>query len=224
MIAVLLAALLGAQLYATHCADCHGTQLEGRHGVRGAAAVPALRGVGAAAVDFALSTGRMPIEVPGTEPVRGLPSFPRDQINALIAYIVAHGGAGPAIPQVHHSDDLTRGRLLFEANCQACHGATGIGSAAGFAWLAPTLRPATALQVAEAVRTGPGIMPRFDANLLPQSDLDALASYVESLRHVDNRGGWAIGSTGPAGEGFVAWIFGLGGIVLLMRRIGERLR
>lgn len=232
MIAALLAAAvvaasakdLGAQLYATQCAYCHGARLQGRGRTPGGApGVPPLIGVGAADVDFALTTGRMPLEVPGTEPMPGPPSFPRAEIDALVGYVVAQGGAGPPIPRVEPNGDLTRGRVLFEDNCQQCHGATGEGSVAGFGWLAPPLRETAPVAVAEAIRVGPGIMPRFDEQRLPQRDLDALVRYVETLHHPDDRGGWAIGGAGPVGEGLIAWLLGLGGILVLTRRIGERL-
>jgi ubiquinol-cytochrome c reductase cytochrome c subunit len=232
MIAALLAAAvvavpgndLGARLYATHCAYCHGNQLEGSGRTPGGApGVPPLIGVGAADVDFQLTTGRMPLEVPGTQPVAGPPSFPREQIDALVGYITAHGGAGTPIPRVNPGGDLVRGRVLFEENCQQCHGATGEGAVAGFGWLAPALRETAPLQVAEAIRVGPGIMPRFDAARLPQRDLDALVRYVETLHQPDDRGGWGIGGFGPVGEGLVAWLLGLGVVLLLMQRIGERL-
>ena len=59
---------VGGELYSVHCISCHGAQLEGT------ATSPGLRAAGAASVDFQLSTGRMPLEVPGTEPMRGPPS------------------------------------------------------------------------------------------------------------------------------------------------------
>lgn len=215
---------LGARLYAVHCAYCHGTQLQGSGRTPGGApGAPPLIGVGAAAVDFELTTGRMPLEVPGTEPLPGPPAFTPRQSDAVVAYVVAHLGGGTPVPHVDPNGDLTRGRVLFEENCQQCHGATGEGAVAGFGWLAPPLRDTAPIQVAEAVRIGPGIMPRFDAQRLPQRDLDALVRYVETLHHPDNRGGWAIGGVGPTGEGLIAWLLGLGGIIVLVRRIGERL-
>lgn len=209
---------VGGDLYVLHCLSCHGDRLQGTP------QAPPLTNAGAASVDFQLSTGRMPLEVPGTEPMRGPPSFPRGQIDAIVAYVVTHGGKGADIPQVHSSPDLTRGRKIFEENCQACHGATGTGAVAGFGWLAPALLQSTPLQTAEAVRTGPGIMPKFDAHVIPQADLDALAAYVDSLHHPDDRGGYSLASAGPVGEGIVAWIVGLGVTVLLMFAVGETLR
>jgi ubiquinol-cytochrome c reductase cytochrome c subunit len=155
--------------------------------------------------------------------MRGPPSFPREQIDAIVAFVTTHGGAGPAIPRVGASGDLTRGRKLFEANCQACHGATGTGAVAGFGWLAPSVLQSTPLQTAEAVRTGPGIMPKFGERVLPQRDLDALTAYVDTLHHPDDRGGYSLASAGPVGEGLMAWIVGLGITIIVMLAVGEKL-
>ncbi|HEY0614569.1 MAG TPA: c-type cytochrome [Candidatus Elarobacter sp.] len=208
----------GGDLYALHCIHCHGANLEGTPNG------PALTGAGAADLDFQLATGRMPREVPATEPMRGPPSFPREQIDAIIAYVTSHGGRGEPIPQVHASTNLTRGRVIFEENCQACHGATGTGAVAGFGWLAPAVLQSTPLQTAEAVRVGPGIMPKFDAKLIPQGDLDALTAYVDTLHHPDDRGGYSLASAGPVGEGLAAWTIGLGTTVLVMLAVGETLK
>jgi ubiquinol-cytochrome c reductase cytochrome c subunit len=209
---------VGGDLYAVHCISCHGAQLQGTP------MGPSLKNAGAANVDFQLSTGRMPLEVPDTEPMRGPPSYPRPQIDALIAYVTTHGGAGPPIPVLHHNGDLTRGRVVFEENCQQCHGATGDGAVAGFGWLAPSLRAAIPVQVAEAVRVGPGIMPRFGEGDIPDRDLDALVGYVETLHHPDDRGGYSLASAGTVGEGLVAWVFGLGGTIVVMLLVGETLK
>ena len=209
---------LGGELYAVHCISCHGAQLQGSPNG------PPLIAVGAANVDFQLSTGRMPLEVPGTEPTRGLPSFPRQQIDGLIAYITTHGGNGEPIPAVHHSDDITRGRVLYDQNCQQCHGATGYGAVTGYGWIAPPVTPATPVQVAEAVRVGPGIMPHFSEHQIPQRDLDALVSYVDSFHHPQDPGGFSMVSAGPVGEGLVGWLVGLGGAILVMLAVGETLK
>jgi len=209
---------VGGDLYAVHCIHCHGDKLQGTpYG-------PGLSASGAADLDFQLSTGRMPLEVPATEPMRGPPSFPRAQIDAIVAYVVSHGGNGPDIPSVHASADLTRGRKIFEENCQACHGATGTGAVAGFGWLAPAVLQSTPLQTAEAVRAGPGIMPKFDAHQIPQADLDALVAYVDTLHRPDDRGGYSLASAGPVGEGLIAWLIGLGCTVLVMFAVGETLK
>jgi len=208
----------GGDLYTVHCTACHGTKLQGTpYG-------PPLVEAGAANLDFQMSTGRMPLEVPGTEPMRGPPSFPRGQIDAIVAYVVSHGGNGLPKPAIRFSGDLPRGRAVFEQNCEACHGATGTGAVAGFGWLAPAVLQSTPLQTAEAVRVGPGIMPKFDEHQIPQADLDALVAYTESLHHPDDHGGYSLASAGPVGEGLVAWIVGIGVTIVVMLAVGETLK
>jgi ubiquinol-cytochrome c reductase cytochrome c subunit len=209
----------GADLYAQHCITCHGANLIGTPNG------PPLIHVGAANVDFQLATGRMPVAAPGTEPMRGPPRFSREQIDALIAYITTHGGAGgPALPSVHASRDLPRGRVVWEENCEQCHGVTGYGAVAGYGWIAPPITPATPLQIAEATRVGPGIMPKFSDRLLPQHDLDALVAYADTFRHPDDRGGFSMISAGPVGEGLVGWLVGVGGAIIVMLLVGETLK
>ena len=82
----------GRSLYDNGCASCHGEALRGV-----ADNAPSLIGVGAGPVDFYLSTGRMPLQSPRIEPTRGKPLYTRQQIDALIAFIV-HTGGGPRAP------------------------------------------------------------------------------------------------------------------------------
>jgi len=159
----------GAALYADGCASCHGADLRGVRG-RG----PTLRGVGAAAVDFYLSTGRMPLARPGIQPDRAEPVYDRRERAALVAFITARGGAGPPIPVVRpERGDLARGRRLFADACSGCHQIMGKGGI-GTGFVAPGLGEATPTQLAEAVRVGPYLMPRFSREQLPDADVDAM--------------------------------------------------
>ena len=58
---------------------------------------PSLVGVGAAAVDFQVGTGRMPMAQPGAQVPRKKAVYTAEEIAALAAY-VASLGPGPAIP------------------------------------------------------------------------------------------------------------------------------
>lgn len=219
--AVLLASAtsMGGILYAAHCSSCHAANL------RGTANGPSLQHAGAAAVDFMLRTGRMPLEVPNTEALPAPPQLTPAQINAVVAYTLAHGAAsGPPIPAIQSSTDLARGRVLFDDNCQACHGALGTGATTGYGWIAPALHDDTATQIAEAVRFGPGIMPHFDARLISDADLNALVAYVVTLRRPPDVGGYSVESSGPVGEGLLAWIIGIGAAAIVMVLVGETLR
>ncbi len=203
------AAQSGQSLYLQSCATCHGVQGQGT------TTGPALVDAGAAGADFMLSTGRMPLANPGDVPVRKPPAFTDAQIQALVAYVASMGN-GPGIPTVVTDDaELARGAALFINTCAACHGAQGQGDAIGGGYAAPPLDQATPVQVAEAMRTGPGAMPVFDDDA---ADTDAIASYVEYLRAAPATGGLPL-SGGTVAEGLLAVVVGLGLLVLIVRRI-----
>jgi ubiquinol-cytochrome c reductase cytochrome c subunit len=203
----------GAQIFAGGCSSCHGEAAQGIPG-RG----PSLRGVGALAADFYLRTGRMPLDNPLDEPKRHDPAYSPREIEDLTNYIATFGG--PAIPTVDEAaGDLVQGQRLFAQNCAGCHqiagqgGITGEGVVPGFASTEP-------LDVAEAVRLGPYVMPMFQ-NLTP-GEVNALARYVEYTKHPEDVGGWAIGHIGPIPEGMVAWLLAGFALLLTIRLIGER--
>jgi ubiquinol-cytochrome c reductase cytochrome c subunit len=193
----------GRELFQTGCSSCHGPA------GRGTDQGPDLVGVGAAAADFQLGTGRMPLAVPGAQAVRKPPAYSDDEIEALVAF-VASLGPGPAIPVVGVDNaDLVNGGELFRANCAACHNAAGTGGALSYGHSAPSLLDATPVEVVEAMRTGPGQMPVFGEDTFTDAQAADVAAYVDRvLQHPDNRGGLPLGATGPVPEGFVAWIVG----------------
>ena len=206
----------GQQLFNERCASCHGLNLQGRRGVG-----PSLIGVGAGPVDFYLSTGRMPLANYRAQPWREKPAFKRQGIKALIAYVV-HRGGGPPAPNADPSKgSLALGFKLFDENCAGCHSIVARGGITVGAQV-PDLQRATPQQIAEAVRMGPYLMPRFDSNLLNQHDLNSLARYVLWTRHPSNFGGWGIYNIGPVPEGMVAWFLGALSLVIVIRLIGER--
>jgi ubiquinol-cytochrome c reductase cytochrome c subunit len=206
----------GRELFVVRCATCHGFDGEGTE--RG----PSLVGVGAAAADFQLSTGRMPTDRPGEQATRKRPAFSPLEIRQLVAY-VASLGPGPPIPDIDPTTgDLPLGYELYISNCAPCHSAAGAGGALGHAVYAPPLGQATPLQVAEAVRTGPGSMPVFGPDVFDDHELASIVRYVEYLQDPDDRGGWGLGHLGPIPEGFVAWVLGLGLMLVAVRWIGTR--
>lgn len=211
-------AVRGQQLYADGCSDCHGTDLRGRAG-RG----PTLLGVGAAAVDFYVGTGRMPLSRPGIEPQRGKPIYGTADRAALIAYITSVGPGGPAIPAVDPSrGDLAEGRRLFIDNCSGCHQAMARGGIAP-GLIAPPLDRASPKEIGEAIRVGPYLMPRFSERRLDGRQVNSIARYVtEVTQRPPDRGGWGIGNIGPIPEGLVAFLLAGGALVIVARIIGER--
>jgi ubiquinol-cytochrome c reductase cytochrome c subunit len=199
----------GQALYQQSCASCHGQQGQGTQ--RG----PTLRGVGAASADFYLSTGRMPITDEQRNPGRATPAFARADIDALVAY-VASLGAGPAVPDVDPAAGrLAEGERLYQENCAGTGGALTSGQ------VAPSLQPSTPVQVAEAIRVGPGAMPRFEPEALNSPQVDSIAAYVGRLQQGGNRGGWDLGRIGPVTEGLVGWVVGLGLVLWVVRRLGK---
>jgi ubiquinol-cytochrome c reductase cytochrome c subunit len=202
----------GAQLFALSCATCHGA-----NGTGGVA--PSLVGVGEAAADFQLRTGRMPRTSLDTgQAPRKPPAFNDEGIRDLVAY-VASLGDGPAIPNVTAGSDVQRGLSLFIGNCAPCHGASAGGGVVGGGAIAPALRDVSPTLVGEAMLTGPGQMPKFP---LPSGDVDAIAGYLAMLNGTPAHGGLDIGAAGPVPEGFVAWLVGIGLLVLIAWLVGRQ--
>jgi ubiquinol-cytochrome c reductase cytochrome c subunit len=205
----------GRDLFVQSCSSCHGLDAKGVHN-----AGPSLVGAGAAAADFYLSTGRMPLDTTGDEPVRSRPSFKRSQIDDLVAYIGSLGR--PKLPSSDpRKGNLSEGFHAFTEHCAGCHQIVARGGVVtgGFS---PPLLTATPRQIAEAVRIGPYLMPAFDARQIDQHTLDSIARYVEWTRHPDDRGGWGLFQIGPVPEGMVTWFVGAVALLLVARAIGKR--
>ena len=209
----------GAELYAESCQSCHGIDGAGIaapgavHGVGDVAGFgPSLRGVGAQAADFYLRTGYMPLRDPSTQPRRSQVQFSPGQIRALTAY-VASLAPGPGIPAPYPvQGNLSAGMSLFVENCAGCHQAVATGGYVPDA-VAPPLGQSSARDIAEAVRIGPNLMPRFSQARISDAQLDSLIAYVLYARAPDDRGGISLGHVGPVPEGFVAWL--MAGVVLV---------
>ena len=225
----------GKHLYGEYCIACHGGNGSGvttpqkigagprRSQAEQRAVAPSLQGVGALSADFYLRTGYMPLQHPGVQPHRSHVFFDDAQIRALVAY-VASLGPGPAIPKPHPKrGNVSRGLHLFTEHCAGCHQVVAEGGYVTHA-VPPPLEDATPRQVAEAVRIGPYVMPRFSAKQLPNKDVDSLIAYIEYAKHPDDRGGWAIGHIGPVPEGLVTWLLGAAVLVGVCIVIGKRLK
>jgi quinol---cytochrome-c reductase cytochrome c subunit len=203
----------GKVLFDNGCSSCHGADLRGIPG-RG----PNLRGVGEAAADFYIRTGRMPLRVPDQQPLRTESPYTKAQQQALIAYVGSFGG--PGIPSADPArGDLADGLKLFGEYCMGCHQVVAQGGITTTG-IAPALQSSSPTDVAEAVQIGPYVMPTFPQ--LSQPDVDSLARYVTYTRDPEDIGGWGIGHIGPIPEGIVAWLLAGVALLLVIRLIGER--
>jgi ubiquinol-cytochrome c reductase cytochrome c subunit len=204
----------GRELFIESCASCHASD------GRGTDSGPSIVDAGAAAADFQLRTGRMPLADNGAQTTRKPPAFTSEEIEALTTF-VASLGAGPDIPTVDLGDaDLSNGQELFVANCAACHGATGNGGAVGAGALAPSLHVADPVEIAEAMLTGPGEMPVFAG--IEGEDVSDIIAFVVHLREQRAFGGADIGGIGPVPEGFVGLGIGVACLVAISILLGSK--
>ena len=208
----------GGTLFAESCASCHGPD------AGGTSVAPNLQGLGAGTVDFWVSTGRMPLQTADAQANRKPPLFDRSETLDIAAYVASRSPGGVGIPSVDLSSaSLSDGQDAFTLNCAACHTITGAGDALANGAYAPSLHYATKTQVAEAMRTGPGNMPRFGTGTLTDKEVADIAAYVTGpIQHPDNAGGAGLGGIGPVAEGFVALLVGVGGSMLITFWLGER--
>ena len=183
--------------------------------LQGTSQGPSLIGVGAAAVDFQVGTGRMPMAATGPQAEVKPPQFTQEQIAALAEY-VASRAPGPAIPDERYlqgDGDAAVGAELFRINCAMCHNVAGAGGALTQGKFAPPLGGVDAVYVYEAMITGPQNMPVFnDFNISPE-DKANIITYLKFLDTEPSVGGFGLGNLGPVSEGLFIWIFGLGAIV-----------
>ena len=202
----------GKALFQVTCSSCHGLNGEGT------SQGPSLIGVGAASVDFQMSTGRMPMARPGEQAPRKVNTYTAEEIGSISAY-VASLGPGPAIPNSSQYDysnltdeEIARGGELFRTNCSACHQAAANGGALPNGKYAPSLHGVEPLHIYEAIRTGPQQMPAFSAGAIPDEDVASIIGYLKGMEEQPSAG-FSLGGLGPVTEGFAAWVLGIGGLV-----------
>ena len=208
----------GRKLFLANCASCHGKNAEGTK------AAPSLIGVGGAAVEFQVDSGRMPGQASGPQLQVKKKQFTDEQIDALVAYATTLGN-GPDVPteeMIAANGDSTRGGELFRINCAMCHNAVGAGGALTEGKYAPALKGVPADPVYEATLTGPQNMPVFnDANLTPKDKKDII-TYLKFVEENPSAGGYELANLGPVVEGLFTWIFILGFIIAITIWLGAK--
>ena len=208
----------GRKLFLSNCASCHGTNAEGT------ANAPSLIGVGAASVHFQVETGRMPGQASGPQLEVKPVQFKQDAIDAMAAWVasLAPGPAAPTAEYLAKKGDATRGGEIFRINCAMCHNAVGAGGALTEGKYAPALTNTKPEHIIEAMVTGPQNMPVFsDSNLTPEDKTDVV-TYLQQVQTNPSIGGYELGNLGPVVEGLFAWIFLLGGLVLITMWLGAK--
>lgn len=211
----------GKKLYAVGCASCHGS------GGQGSSDGPSLVGVGAAAVDFQVGTGRMPAQQPGAQIPKKKVIYSQAQIDQLAAYI-ASLGAGPAVPTKNEygpeGADIAKGGELFRTNCAQCHNFTGKGGALTHGKYAPGLEGVDPKHIYEAMQTGPQNMPNFPDTTLSEKNKKDIIAYLNAVNgdNTESNGGLELGGLGPVSEGLFSWVFGLGALIAVAVWVAAR--
>lgn len=200
----------GKAIFLRGCSSCHGLHAEG------GAVAPSLIGVGSAAVDFQVGTGRMPLADNSQQAIQKRPLYNPQETAALAAF-VASLAPGPATvdnesltASAERDGNAAAGGQLFRTNCAMCHNFAGQGGALTNGKYAPSLMGVAAKYVYEAMVTGPQSMPKFtNTSITPQQKLDII-NWLQSANHEQNQGGASLGRVGPVTEGLLGWILGLG--------------
>ena len=218
----------GKTVYARDCAWCHASDGSGTE--RGPDLVTGTNGP--ALTDFVLRTGRMPLDDPGERSGHDDPIYTEEEIAALVEHMQTFEPQGPDIPVIdEHVGATPEGAELYFENCAACHAPTGVGAAItsgreGESFptdiIAPALLDSTRIEVAEAIRSGPGTMPVFGPGTFTDEEVNEIVGYVDYLRDPNDRGGAPVGRIGPVAEGAVGWLVGVVALLLLIRWMGTK--
>jgi ubiquinol-cytochrome c reductase cytochrome c subunit len=211
----------GKLLFTEGCSSCHGLAAQG--GSNG----PSLVGVGAAAVDFQVGTGRMPMAAAGVQARRKPPVYTQAEIDKLAAY-VASLGPGPSVPKASQYDfsdaNVAAGGEIYRLNCSQCHNYAGKGGALSDGKVAPQLMDASPKQIYEAMITGPQSMPVFSDRQIPAKNKQEIIAYINYLQSAPDPGGSALGRLGPVTETVFLFTVAIGALVAFAIWIGSKAR
>ncbi len=212
----------GRALFLKNCSSCHGLNAEGTSDG------PTLVGVGAAAVDFQVGTGRMPAARSETGQVpRKRVQFTEKQIADLAAY-VASLAPGPAVPSSkdtnYSPEDAAEGGAIYRTNCAMCHNYAGKGGALTQGKYAPSLVGVTPEHIYEAMLTGPQSMPVFNDQTMPPANKRKIIAFLKTSEAETSPGGASLGKIGPVSEGLVGWLVGMGALIGCAVWLGAKAR
>ena len=198
----------GKQIFAQGCSSCHGLHAEG------SSIAPSLIGVGAAAVDFQVGTGRMPMADMSQQAMRKKPIYDAQQTAALAAYVASLAPGPAAVSEDgltwERDGNVAQGGQLFRTNCAMCHNFAAQGGALTLGKYAPTLMSVDAKYIYEAMITGPQSMPKFDDKTITPAEKLSIIKWIKAAQNEPNIGGGTLGRVGPVTEGLLAWTLGLG--------------
>ena len=198
----------GKEIFARGCSSCHGLNAEG------AGIAPSLIGVGAASVDFQVSTGRMPMADMSQQAMRKKPVYTPEETAALAAYVASLAPGPAAITNEElaweRDGNAAQGGELFRTNCAMCHNFAAQGGALTQGKYAPTLMGVEPRHIYEAMITGPQAMPVFSDKVLTPQEKLSIIKWIKSAEKEPARGGAALGRLGPVTEGLLAWTLALG--------------
>jgi ubiquinol-cytochrome c reductase cytochrome c subunit len=201
----------GKAIFDASCISCHGRNGQGVPD-RG----PSLIGVGSAAVEFQVATGRMPLARQEAQAERKTPLYTREQAQQIGAYIQSLGG-GPQMPTESEAaladGDVARGGTLFRVNCSSCHAFGAGGGALSSGKFAPSMEESTPRDIWAAMLTGPQNMPVFGNNQLTPDEKKDIIAYIQNLQTDPDPGGWGIGRLGPVTEGLAVFLIGMVALV-----------
>jgi ubiquinol-cytochrome c reductase cytochrome c subunit len=198
----------GKQIFARGCSSCHGLNAEG------SSIAPALVGVGAAAVDFQVGTGRMPMADMSQQAMRKKPVYNAEQTAALAAFVASLAPGPDAINDAQltweRDGNSAQGGELYRTNCAMCHNFAAQGGALTQGKYAPTLMGVDAKYIYEAMITGPQSMPKFTDKTITPAEKLSIIKFIKSAQSEPAIGGASLGRVGPVTEGLLVWTLGLG--------------
>ena len=173
--------ILGADVYTSQCAICHGASGQGGQTPSGATA-PELRKIPVALVDLVTRTGRMPPGDPDGDSKSAHP-IGDERRAALLAWMGEQFELTGSLPDLDFTrGNPARGQEVYAANCAQCHGSTGGGGVAGGGAFTPVLVDREPEVLAEAIRLGPFQMPQFGEDVISDRELRDVIAFLEEVQ------------------------------------------